>query len=88
MCVFLISPLQIAEPLTSELIDSVIQEPPEIINNSSEREDESYVYYSQIWSRKWTPLIPDLRRKLEMKEDEVTAHTESEYQHSGEEEVI
>ncbi len=63
-------------------------EPSEMIDNSSESEGESHGYYSQDWSRQWTPLIPDLQRKLEMKEDEVTAHTDSESQHSGEEEVI
>ncbi len=61
---------------------------PEVIGTSSENEDESYGCCSQDWSRQWTPLIPDLPRKLKMKEEEVTAHTDSESQHSGEEEVI
>ncbi len=62
--------------------------PPEMVDNSSESEDENYGYYSHDWSRQWTPLIPDLPRELEMNEEEVTAHTDSESQHSGEEEVI
>ncbi len=34
--------------------------PPEMVDNSSESEDENYGYYSHDWSRQWTPLIPDL----------------------------
>ncbi len=37
-------------------------EPPEMVDNSSESEDENYGYYSHDWSRQWTPLIPDLPR--------------------------
>ncbi len=72
------------EPLTEE----ETLKPPEMVGNSSESEDENYGYYSHDWSRQWTPLIPDLPRELEMNEEEVTAHTDSESQHSGEEEVI
>ncbi|RXN17862.1 Retrovirus-related Pol polyprotein from transposon 297 [Labeo rohita] len=63
-------------------------EPSEMADSSSESEHESYGYYSPDWSRQWTQLIPDLQQKLEVKENEVTVHTDSESQCSGEEEVI
>lgn len=65
-----------------------VLETPVTADNSSGSEDESYGCYFPDRSRQWTQLIPDLQYKLEVREDEVTAHTDSESQYSGEEEVV
>ncbi|KAG1952160.1 paraneoplastic antigen Ma1 [Pimephales promelas] len=62
--------------------------PPVTADNSSGDEDGSDGYYFPDRSKQWTQLIPDLQHKLEVQENEVTAHTDSESQYSGEEEVV